>query len=130
MNATVVQGDLLDQPVEAIVNAWNRNVFQCARFPWEDVITGAGRLPFRAIIHVAGISLWWRASERSIRGSVQSAMAIVNRRGFASVAFPATGAGSGSFNASRAVTIMQDELSRLESQARVTIVEFRPREPR
>ena len=158
MTTTVVQGDLLDQPVEAIVNAWNRNVF-----PWwllipqgvsraikkrgglepfrelarmgpiplgGAVITGAGRLPFRAIIHVAGISLWWRASERSIRGSVQSAMAIVNRRGFASVAFPAIGAGSGSFNASRAVTIMQDELSRLESQARVTIVEFRPREPR
>jgi len=29
MKANVVQGDLLDQPVEVIVNAWNRNVI-----PW------------------------------------------------------------------------------------------------
>ena len=29
MNAVVVEGDLLDQPVEVIVNAWNRNVI-----PW------------------------------------------------------------------------------------------------
>jgi O-acetyl-ADP-ribose deacetylase len=29
MNAIIVEGDLLDQPVEVIVNAWNRNVI-----PW------------------------------------------------------------------------------------------------
>ena len=28
-SAVIVQGDLLDQPVEAIVNAWNRNII-----PW------------------------------------------------------------------------------------------------
>ncbi len=29
MNAEVVEGDLLDQQAEAIVNAWNRNII-----PW------------------------------------------------------------------------------------------------
>ena len=29
MNVTVVEGDLLDQPVDVIVNAWNRNLI-----PW------------------------------------------------------------------------------------------------
>lgn len=27
MNVTVVGGDLLDQDVDVIVNAWNRNIF-------------------------------------------------------------------------------------------------------
>lgn len=112
----IVSGDLLDQPVEAIVNAWNRNII-----PWwlllpqgvsgaikkrggtapflevakhgpmplgSAVLTGAGRLPFRGIIHVAGIDMLWRASEGSIRRSVRSAMEIVRREDFASVAFP------------------------------------------
>jgi O-acetyl-ADP-ribose deacetylase (regulator of RNase III) len=84
-------GDLLQQDVEVIVNAWNRNFI-----PWwlllpqgisgaikrrggvepfrqlrrhgllpagAAVVTGAGRLPFRAIIHVAGLTAWWRSSE-------------------------------------------------------------------
>jgi O-acetyl-ADP-ribose deacetylase (regulator of RNase III) len=92
MNATVVEGDLLDQPVEVIVNAWNLNVIpwwlllpqgvsgaikrRGGNGPFRElgklgpiplggaVLTSAGRLPFKAIIHVAGINLLWRASER------------------------------------------------------------------
>ena len=82
---TVVQGDLLDQRAEVLVNAWNRNVIpwwlllpqgvsgaikrRAGYAPFRElgrmgpialggaVITGPGRLPCRAIIHVAGISL-------------------------------------------------------------------------
>src|SRR5438552_6741988 len=94
----VVEGDLLDQDVEVIVNAWNRNVIpwwlllpqgvsgaikrRGGTQPFRElstkgiiplggaVETGPGRLPFKAIIHVAGISMLWRSSERSIRASV------------------------------------------------------------
>jgi O-acetyl-ADP-ribose deacetylase len=116
-----VAGDILAQPVEAIVNAWNRNLI-----PWwlllpqgvsgaikraggtapfrevarhgpmrlgEAVLTGAGRLPFRGIIHVAGINLLWRASEFSVRQSVRSALRVARQAGFRSVAFPLLGAG-------------------------------------
>ena len=107
MNAVVVEGDLLDQPVEVIVNAWNRNVIpwwlllpqgvsgaikrRGGTGPFRElgklgpiplggaVLTSAGRLPFKAIIHVAGINLLWRASERSIRDSVRNALDLARR---------------------------------------------------
>ena len=67
----------------------------------------------------------WRASEYSIRQSVQSATTIVREQGFASVAFPLIGAGSGSFSETKALEIMQDELRQLKSEARVLIVQYR-----
>lgn len=150
VSPTVVTGDLLDQPVEVIVNAWNRNLI-----PWwllvpqgvsgaikrrggyqpfrelsrlgpiplgGAVVTSAGRLPYRAIIHVAGISLFWRASRESIRRSVLSAMALVERQGYASVAFPLIGAGTGGFKQGEALPIMEETFAAIESPAAVTIV--------
>lgn len=148
----VVGGDLLDQPAEVIVNAWNRNVIpwwlllpqgvsgaikrraglapfrELARHgrmrPGEAVLTGAGRLPFRGIIHVAGINLLWRATEESIRKSVENAMRIVNEKSFASVAFPIVGAGTGGFKPDAAIKIMQDQLSKIDFKADVVIVRY------
>jgi O-acetyl-ADP-ribose deacetylase len=153
MKVTVVDGDLLDQPVEVIVNPWNRNII-----PWwllrpqgvsgaikrrggtrpfrelarggsiplgSAVLTSAGTLPFKGIIHVAGINMWWRASEASIRASTASAMDIVNTRGFASVAFPVIGAGSGGFAEPHALEIMLDALGGSASGATTTVVRFR-----
>ena len=153
MQVDIVQGDLLDQSVDVIVNAWNRNII-----PWwlllpqgvsgaikrhggtqpfrevarhgpiplgGAVLTSAGKLPFSGIIHVAGIDMLWRASEFSIRQSVRSAMVIVEREGFASVAFPLIGAGSGSFNAAKSLAIMLDELQQIESAARIIVVQYR-----
>lgn len=122
MTVRVVEGDLLDQPVEAIVNAWNRNVI-----PWwlllpqgvsgaikrrggispfrelrrhgrmalgEAVVTGAGRLPFRGIVHVAGIDDLWRGSERATRLATRNAVWAAETCGFASLAIPLVGSGS------------------------------------
>ncbi len=150
MNFEVVEGDLLDQPVEAIVNAWNRNIIpwwlllpqgvsgaikkraglepfrevaRCGPIPLgHAVLTGAGRLPFKGIIHVAGINGFWRASEASIRNSVRHAIALAEKEGFASLAFPIIGSGSGSFSRDKALEIMRDELACIESTLRVVIV--------
>lgn len=152
MSPNLVQGDLLDQQVDAIVNAWNRNII-----PWwlllpqgvsgaikkrggcgpfrevarhgpiplgGAVLTGAGKLPFKGIIHVAGINMLWLASERSIRDSVHNAMQIVEKEGFASVAFPVIGAGSGSFKHQKALDLMLAEFDTIESTAEVMIVTF------
>ncbi|MBT7302891.1 MAG: Appr-1-p processing protein [Victivallales bacterium] len=155
MKPTILQGDLLDQKVEVIVNAWNRNLIPwwlllpqgvsgaikrrggCAPFRevarhgiiplGGAVLTGAGRLPFKGIIHVAGINLLWRASERSIRGSVRNAMGVVEQEGFASVAFPIIGAGSGSFRKDKALALMLDEFGSISSDAEVRIVEYAQR---
>ncbi len=153
MNATIIEGDLLDQDVDCIVNAWNRNII-----PWwlllpqgvsgaikkrggtgpfkelrkhgaiplgEAVLTSAGNLPFKGIIHVAGINMLWRASERSIRGSVTNAMALAEENGFESIALPLIGAGSGSFNQDRAKEIMLDEIQLLDSPMEVTVVVYK-----
>lgn len=151
MQIEIVRGDLLDQNVEAIVNAWNRNLIpwwlllphgvsgaikkRGGTAPFRELghaplplgaarLTSAGRLPFRGIIHVAGINGWWRASEKSIRGCTRSAMAVVQEQSFASVAFPIIGAGAGSFSEESALELMRDELGRIESGARVVLVQF------
>jgi O-acetyl-ADP-ribose deacetylase len=153
MNAVVVEGDLLEQPVEVIVNAWNRNVIpwwlllpqgvsgaikkRGGTGPFKElgkvgpihlggaVLTSAGSLPFKAIIHVAGINLLWRASEQSIRDSVRNALDLARRHGFRSIAFPLLGADSGGFDRHRAKSIILDEFSKSDAPIDVTLVLFK-----
>ena len=89
------------------------------------VLTSAGKLPFKAIIHVAGINMMWRASERSIRDSVRNAIQLAHENGFQSIAFPLIGAGSGGFNQDQAKALMLDELSKTDVAMRVNVVVFR-----
>jgi len=152
-NVEVLEGDLLDQDVDVIVNAWNRNIIpwwlllpqgvsgaikrRAGTVPFKEVsrhgaiplggavLTSAGKLPFKAIIHVAGINLLWRASEQSIRNSVKNAVRLAHENGFKSMAFPLIGAGSGGFNQELAKTLMLDELSRFDVPVLVQIVVFR-----
>jgi len=149
-----VEGDLLDTQVDAIVNPWNRNVIpwwlllpqgvsgaikrRGGTAPFIEVarhgvlplgaavVTGAGRLPFKAIIHVAGINLLWTATETSISRSVENAIAAARERGFRSIAFPAIGAGSGRFDEARSIELMTATLRRLSYDGTVVIVRFRP----
>lgn len=149
----VVDGDLLDQNVDAIVNPWNRNVIpwwlllpqgvsgaikrRAGTAPFRElrrhgaiplggaVITSAGRLPFKAIIHVAGINLLWRSSERSIRDGVRNAIRLAGQNGFRSLALPLIGAGTGGFGQEQVQAIILDELSRLDFTMAVKVVIFR-----
>jgi O-acetyl-ADP-ribose deacetylase (regulator of RNase III) len=82
-------------------------------------------LPFKAIIHVAGINMLWRASERSIRESVRNALGLAAEKGFQSIAFPINGAGSGGFDQKGARAIMEGELEELDFPLDVVLVVFR-----
>jgi len=152
MNTKIIDGNILDQDVEVIVNPWNRNII-----PWwlllpqgvsgaikkrggyrpfieigkngpiplgGAVMTTAGKLSYKAIIHVAGINMLWFSSEKTIRKCVRSAIDIVNKEMFASVAFPVIGSGTGRMNKKKALKIMVDELSNLNSNAEVIIVQY------
>jgi O-acetyl-ADP-ribose deacetylase (regulator of RNase III) len=149
----VVDGDLLDQRVDAIVNAWNRNIIpwwlllpqgvsgaikrRAGYQPFRElarvgpmplgtaVVTSAGRLPYRGIIHVAGINMLWRASEQSIRDSVTHALEMAREHGFRSLAFPVIGAGSGGFNEARALEVMLAALETGAGKLDVTVVRYR-----
>ncbi len=152
MIVTVVDGDLLDQNVDVIVNAWNRNII-----PWwllipqgvsgaikkrgglqpfrelgrmraiplgHAVETSSGTLPFKSIIHVAGINMLWRSSERSIRDSVRSAISIAQNRGYKSLALPLIGAGSGGGTSTKVQSIIEDELAKCHFDGEVRIVRY------
>ncbi|MCA9115338.1 MAG: macro domain-containing protein [Planctomycetaceae bacterium] len=153
-SVTIVEGDLLDQDVEVIVNSWNRNIIpwwlllpqgvsgaikkRGGTAPFRElarhgamplgtaVLTGAGTLPFRGIIHVVGINMLWRASEQSIRDSVRNALAVATEHGFPSIAFPLIGAGSGGFSPQRAQALMLEELEQQKPPLAVTLVLFKP----
>jgi len=148
----ICTGNLLDQKVDVIVNAWNRNVIpwwlllpqgvsgairkRAGIAPFKElgtngfiplggaVLTGAGNLPFKGIIHVAGINIFWRATEKSIRSSVDNSMRIVEEHGFNSVAFPIIGAGTGAFSKDKALSIMLDQFHQQTFTASILIVEF------
>ncbi len=88
------------------------------------MLTSAGRLPFKAILHVAAINMVWRGSEWSICQGVRNAMALAHERGFQSIAFPLIGAGSGGFNQERARAIMEDELGKMDILMEIRVVVF------
>jgi O-acetyl-ADP-ribose deacetylase (regulator of RNase III) len=149
----LVTGDLLNQDVEAIVNAWNRNIIpwwlllpqgvsgaikkRAGYQPFREVakfgpiplggavLTSAGRLPFKGIIHVAGISMWWRSSEYSIRESCRNAIRIAREHSFASIAFPLIGAGTGGGSIERIEKLMIEQLGKEEYSGRIVIVRYK-----
>tara|TARA_S200000501_G_C20499593_1_gene602006 strand:+ start:78 stop:542 length:465 start_codon:yes stop_codon:yes gene_type:complete len=153
MNLSVIDGDILDQNVDVIVNPWNRNIFpwwlllpqgvsgaikkKAGYKPFNElpkfkliplggaVITSAGKLNLKAIIHVAGINLLWRATEYSIKNSVINAVKLAYEKKFNSIAFPLIGAGTGSFSETQALEIMQSALKHLEININVIIVKFK-----
>ncbi len=153
MPISVVEGDLLDQDVEVIVNPWNRNII-----PWwlllpqgvsgaikrrggyapfrelgrkgpiplgHAVETSAGKLPFKAIIHVAGINLLWYATERSIRDSVRHAVELADKQGYQSLALPLIGAGTGGGRPDQVLQFILSELEQLAYPGEIRIVQFR-----
>jgi O-acetyl-ADP-ribose deacetylase (regulator of RNase III) len=151
---TLVDGDIIDQPVVAIVNSWNRNIIpwwlllpqgvsgaikrRAGLEPFRElgragpmklgsaVLTSAGQLPYRAIIHVAGINMWWRASEYSVRESTRNALLLARQHGLESLAFPLIGTGSGGFSHERALRLMREEIGKFPSSPSVIrIVRFR-----
>ncbi len=148
----IVEGDILDQNVEVIVNSWNRNVIpwwlllpqgvsgaikkQGGHAPFIElavhgsiplggaVETSAGALKFKSIIHVAGINLLWFATKRSIQDSVCNAMQIVNEKQYESVAFPIIGSGSGNRSRGKVLRYMLEAFEKIDSQAEVRIIKY------
>ena len=148
----ITTGDLLRQPVEAIVNPWNRNFI-----PWfllwphgvsgaikqrggiapfrelrkfgllrlgQAAATGAGKLPFRAIIHVAGLQWTWTASEFSIRESTRSAVKLASEMKLRSLALPLIGAGTGGIGPEKSLAWMHQEIERATAPLEIIIVRF------
>ncbi len=116
----VVQGNLLEEPVDAIVNAANghlahaggvaaaiaraagpalqqesdRLVRERGPFPvGSAVVTTAGRLPFKCVIHAIGPRWGEGDEEAKLARALGDAFACARERGWNSVSFPAVSSG-------------------------------------
>ncbi|MFX1579746.1 MAG: macro domain-containing protein [Promethearchaeota archaeon] len=111
-------GDITELSVDAIANAANSDLWMGSGVagaikakgghqiedealsmgpikPGQAVMTTAGALPSRYVIHCAGMPPGGRATQGNVLSSVQSALNIASDNNLASLAFPAIGAGVG-----------------------------------
>lgn len=153
MKPKIVTGDLFDQPVECIVNSWNRNIIptwllvphgvsgamkmRAGKATFKElrskgplklggaVATAPGNLQqFRCIIHVASIDLFAKSSENAIQDSVRNAMKLADEMSIKTIAFPMLGSGSGRFPPERAESLMIETFAELDYPIEVTLVRY------
>lgn len=129
----VVQNDLTDEPVDAIVNAANEHLahgggvagaivrrggreIQEQSKEWvathglvrtgTAAITGAGRLPCRCVIHAVG-PVWGSGDEENkLASAVRSALEMAERHELASISMPAISSGIFGFPKKLCATVM------------------------
>ncbi len=135
-----------------IVNAWNRNVIpwwlllpsgvsgaikkRGGYAPFRELgkfgpiplgearWTSAGRLPFKGIIHVAGINLAWRSSAKTVERCMKSALDLATEHQMNSIAFPLIGAGTGGLNSQVAKAAMLEAAADGGFAGEIVVVEF------
>ncbi len=116
----MVRGNLLEEPVDAIVNAANGHLahgggvagiisraagpalqaesdrLAAMKGPFPSgraVLTGAGKLPFKGVIHAIGPRQGEGHEEQKLAQALASAFGIAREQGWESVSFPAVSAG-------------------------------------
>src|SRR5271154_4044500 len=130
----LLQGDLTEMDVDAIVNAANNDlqlgggVAGAIRRKGGDAIqrecdaigsipiggaaiTAGGKLRARFVIHAASMQLGGETTARALRSSTAHALRIASERGLRSIAFPAVGTGIAGFPVSDCAQIMLREVA-------------------
>jgi O-acetyl-ADP-ribose deacetylase (regulator of RNase III) len=131
----ILTGDLVDQEVDAIVNAANNDLQlgggvagairrrggpsiqdECdAHGPVAvggAAATGAGLLNAKHVIHAASMSLGGRTTSESLRSSMDGVFEIAKQLGVETIAVPAVGTGIAGFPVDECARIMADCLQR------------------
>jgi len=128
----LLDGDITALDVDAIVNAANNHfwmgggvagaikrkggaeieaeaVRQGPKPVGESVVTGAGSLPARHVIHAAVMGQDLQTDASKVRRATQTALERAKELGIATVALPALGTGVGGFPLAEAARIMIEE---------------------
>ena len=129
----VVQGDITDLEVDAIVNAANNHLWMGAGVAGaikkrggkgiedeamrkgpipigEAIVTSAGKLKTKYVIHAAVMGQDLVTNEEYIKNATQNSLKRVGELEIESIAFPAFGTGVGGFPTDRCARIMLDEV--------------------
>lgn len=130
----IIQGDLVEQEVDALVNAANNDLQlgagvagairraggpsiqdECdAHGPirvGEAAITGAGRLRARHVIHAASMSLGGRTTRESLKSSMDDVFRLCREHDLNVVAVPAVGTGIAGFPIDECARVMAECLN-------------------
>ena len=145
---TLVEGDITEQAVDAIVNAANSALQlgagvagairekggpsiqeECnaigAIAVGDAAVTGAGRLAARFVIHAAGMPPGGRATEDAVRRSARRSLELAKERGCRTLAMPAIGAGIGGFSPQRCAEVLLEEArAHLAGETSLTEIRF------
>lgn len=140
MKTKIYNGDITEATVEAIVNAANNHLWMgsgvagaikrkggkaieteaIALGPIEmgqAVATGAGNLPYKNIIHAAGMGQDLQTSEELVYQCTKSSLELAEKIGLSSLAFPAIGTGVGGLSLANCARAMRKALAEFASQA-------------
>ena len=144
----LVEGDLTELDVDAIVNAANSALQlgggvagairrkggptiqeECDRLGGTPVgtaaITGGGKLKARHVIHAVGPRMGEGDEERKLAGAVRSSLALADEHGLRTIAFPAISTGIFGYPIDAAARVMLAETIRyLETKTGLTRVVF------
>ena len=137
MKVVIKKGDITAEEVDAVVNPANTRLVMGggvagaikrkggkeiedearAQGPIEigqAVVTGAGRLPAKRVIHSPTMGMDFKTDEAKIRASVRAAVEVAIKEGFKTVAFPAMGTGVGGFPYEKAARAMYEEVMKFK----------------
>ncbi|MGA2774492.1 MAG: macro domain-containing protein [Candidatus Omnitrophota bacterium] len=143
----VIQGDITQLEVEAIVNAANNKLLMgggvagtikrkggkviedeaLKKAPiaiGEAVATKAGLLKAKYVIHAATMGLDFKTDEIKIRNSCRSSLKAAAELGVKSIAFPALGCGTGGFSLLASAKIMAQEVLKYLREEKITFKEI------
>jgi O-acetyl-ADP-ribose deacetylase (regulator of RNase III) len=131
----LVQGDITDRDVDAIVNAANSHlqhgggvagaiVRKGGQVIQEEsdkigftpvgtaVITGAGKLPARFVIHAVGPRMGEGDEDNKLKNAVKSSLMLASEKGLKSISIPAISSGIFGFPKDRCAKILVGESER------------------
>jgi O-acetyl-ADP-ribose deacetylase (regulator of RNase III) len=130
----IISGDLVEQQVDAIVNAANNDLVLGAGVAGairtrggpaiqeecdaqgsvrvgEAAITGAGELPAHHVIHAASMSLGGRTTTHSLKSSMDHTFRLAREHAVRTIAIPAVGTGIAGFPMDECARVMARALS-------------------
>lgn len=146
----LVQGDITDREVDAIVNAANSHlqhgggvagaiVKKGGNIIQEEsdkigftpvgtaVITGAGRLPSKFVIHAVGPRMGEGDEDKKLKNAVHSTLVLADEQNLRSISLPAISSGTFGFPKDRCARILVGESAsflRKHTDASLDVVEF------
>jgi len=144
----IVQGDITDERTDAIVNAANNHLWMGAGVAGaikrkggenieqeavaqgpvsigDAVLTSAGKLAVRHVIHAAVMGQDLHTDADAIAKAMRSALELAERKNFSSISFPALGTGVGGFSVFHCAKVMITEgVGFLMNSSSINLIRF------